>query len=162
MSQGERLARREAHRRWKAKNPTYREDYYRANPWMKAYKSAKQRCENPKINDYESYGGRGIRFLITADELKSLWARDKASKMSRPSIDRINSDGPYSLENCRFVELSDNARAGAILGNLKREKCAERHPDKPREIVRRPNGEGYCRLCYLICLKIRRRKNALR
>ncbi len=37
-----------------------------------------------------------------------LWIRDKAGKMKRPSIDRINSGGNYTLNNCRFIELSAN------------------------------------------------------
>jgi len=34
--------------------------------------------------------------------------------MKRPSIDRINSNGNYSLVNCRFIELSANARQGNL------------------------------------------------
>jgi len=66
------------------------------------------RCENKNSKIYQYYGGRGIKCLITEEELKKLWFRDKAYDMERPSIDRINNDGDYMFDNCRFIELSEN------------------------------------------------------
>ena len=63
------------------------------SPWKSGYKSAKQRCDNPNCKDYKYYGGRGIKFLITEEELKKLWFRDKAWLLNRPSIDREENDG---------------------------------------------------------------------
>lgn len=78
------------------------------NPWVLTYIRIKQRCMNPKNCSYPRYGGRGIKCLITANELKFLWFRDKAYEMKKPSIDRIDNDGNYILENCRYIELSEN------------------------------------------------------
>jgi hypothetical protein len=50
-----------------------------------------------------------VKMLITKDELKQLWFRDKAYLMKHPSIDRINSDGDYEISNCRYMENKDNA-----------------------------------------------------
>lgn len=71
-------------------------------------KSIQQRCNNPNRNDYKYYGGRGIKCLITEEEIKSLWFRDKAYLMKKPSIDRKDNDGHYEYSNCRFIELADN------------------------------------------------------
>ena len=68
----------------------------------------KQRCNNPNNVFYKNYGGRGIKCLITKEELKQLWHRDKAYLKSKPSIDRKDNDGNYEYSNCRFIELSEN------------------------------------------------------
>ena len=77
-------------------------------PWKYILIGIKQRCENKNDNTYKYYGGRGIKCLITSKELKKLWFRDKANLMKKPSIDRIDNDGHYTYDNCRFIELSEN------------------------------------------------------
>jgi hypothetical protein len=37
-----------------------------------------------------------------------LWFRDKAYLMRHPSIDRIDSNGNYELNNCQFIEMKRN------------------------------------------------------
>jgi hypothetical protein len=78
-------------------------------PWKNIFKCIKQRCNNKRSLDYRYYGNRGIRCLITEEELKQLWFRDKAYLMKRPSIDRIDNNGHYTYGNCRFIENAENA-----------------------------------------------------
>lgn len=85
-----------------------------AAPWSGSWSNTKSRCENPAHNSYEYYGGKGIRLLLTFDEMGLLWSRDGASAMNRASIDRIDSAKDYTLDNCRFIEQSENSRRGAI------------------------------------------------
>ena len=70
----------------------------------------KSRCENPLNKRYKSYGGKGIRIELTKHDILFLWKRDKAHLLEKASIDRINPEKNYSLENCRFIEMSDNSR----------------------------------------------------
>jgi hypothetical protein len=79
------------------------------NPWKHTLSRIKQRCNNPNQPCFKYYGGRGIKCLISLDELKQVWFRDKAYEMKHPSIDRINNDGNYEFNNCRFIELSENS-----------------------------------------------------
>jgi hypothetical protein len=77
-------------------------------PWILTFDRIWSRCNWKKYERYKRYGGRGIKSLITKDELKQLWFRDNASSMKKPSIDRIDNDGNYTFENCRFIESSEN------------------------------------------------------
>ncbi len=77
-------------------------------PWIYIYYGIKQRCTNPNQSNYKYYGLKGIKCLITIEEIKFLWFRDKAYLMDKPSIDRENNDGHYILSNCRFIEMIKN------------------------------------------------------
>lgn len=79
-------------------------------PWKRTLESIKQRCNNPNNEKYYRYGGRGIKCLITEQELKDLWFRDKAYLMKKPSIDRKDNNGNYEYGNCRYIELSENTK----------------------------------------------------
>jgi hypothetical protein len=81
---------------------------HQKTPWKRIHSRIKQRCSNQKHKDYKWYGKKGIKCLITKEEIKEIWFRDKAFEMERPSIDRINNDGDYCIENCRLIELSEN------------------------------------------------------
>ena len=60
------------------------------------------------MDNYNRYGGKGIKCLITPEELKILWFRDKAYEMKKPSIDRKNSKKNYIFNNCEFIEFNKN------------------------------------------------------
>jgi hypothetical protein len=84
------------------------EAYYAKYPWKVVLISIKDRCNNPNTDCYRWYGGRGIKCLITEQELKELWVRDKADSLQKPTIDRLDNDGSYTFENCRFIEFQEN------------------------------------------------------
>jgi hypothetical protein len=111
--------------KWYLKNKEYFDKYYKKNRerlnksatkyikehmWIRTYTSAMQRCNNPNQDSYKKYGGRGINCRMSVSDFKYLWDRDNANLLERPSIDRINSNGDYTLENCRYIELSENSR----------------------------------------------------
>ena len=75
-------------------------------PWLNHYFKARQRC-NDENDKY--YYGKGIRFLLTLDEVKQLWFRDKAYELKKASIDRIENLKNYELSNCRFIEFGENS-----------------------------------------------------
>ena len=84
--------------------------YLKENPWVRCFLHINWRCNNHKCPAYRYYGGRGIKTYLKLEDVKFLWHRDKANKMKRPSIDRINNDGHYELSNCRFIEASENIK----------------------------------------------------
>ena len=82
-------------------------------PWVTHFTSAKQRCTNPSHTAYKYYGGKGIEFKLTMEEVWYLYERDNAKDMKKPSIDRIYGDSNYTFGNCRFIEQAENSRLGA-------------------------------------------------
>ena len=96
--------------------------------WVKTYNGIVGRCNHKNSR----YFKKGIKCLITKEELKQLWFRDKAHKMDKPSIDRINVKGDYELKNCRYIELAENAR----LGNIGRKATRKQIESAKRNLIR--------------------------
>lgn len=83
----------------------------RKNPKLqKLWFNMKSRCENPRDLKYRFYGGRGIKLKLEKSDLVFLWKRDRAHKLKQASIDRIDSNGHYELNNCRFIEMDQNRK----------------------------------------------------
>jgi len=85
-----------------------KEENHNKYPWKRSFYSARSRCNNKNDAKYSTYGARGIKFRMTLDDFETLWYRDKAYEMKKPSIDRKDNDGNYEYANCRFIEFEDN------------------------------------------------------
>ena len=75
------------------------------------YSSMKQRCYNPKCDEYYSYGGRGISVCQEwKDSVVSFaeWAYQNGYS-DNLTLDRINVNGNYEPSNCRWVSIKVQA-----------------------------------------------------
>jgi len=133
----------EFHKKWDAKDGHHSEckacrkgtgatwqDIRKNYPWVPHFINIKKRCENPKCNSYKYYGGKGVKCLMTSDELKDVWFSDKAYLLKKPSVGRINETDPkkwhYTKTNVRFIELTDNVDSG----RKRRHKKCKKYEDE--------------------------------
>lgn len=73
-------------------------------PTYKTWRSLKDRCLNPKATSYKSYGARGISLCAEWRDSFEAFLSDMGKRPSLGhSIDRINNDGDYTQNNCRWA-----------------------------------------------------------
>lgn len=82
------------------------------------WQSMRSRIDNPNNDNYPYYGGRGIKadeFLLFVDfydkmHTSYLEAIEKYGDESLVSLDRINPNKDYTVDNCRWISLDEQKK----------------------------------------------------
>lgn len=69
----------------------------------------RSRCNNPNSTFFLNYGGRGIKHQDSWESFEEFWKDMGDTYVDGLELDRIDVDGGYTVENCRWADDSTQA-----------------------------------------------------
>ena len=81
---------------------------YRYHPLYATWCNMKSRCNNHNHPQYKDYGGRGIGYCVTWECFPSFLKDVGKKPFPEASLDRIDNDGNYTIDNIQWVHKDVN------------------------------------------------------
>lgn len=74
--------------------------------FYRIWSDMKSRCDNPKQTSYHHYGGRGIKYCKKWIDFCNFQEEMSEGYRENLTLDRIDPNGDYTRENCRWTDRS--------------------------------------------------------
>lgn len=91
----------------------------------KAFYSMRDRCLNPNYHAFNRYGGRGISICPRWLESFENFFADMGHPPVGLTLERINNDGDYCPENCKWAGREEQAANKRLTQKLTMERATE-------------------------------------
>lgn len=107
------------------------------NAWL----NMRSRCSNESGPGWKNYGGRGITYCSAWEDFAN-FLHDMGESPIGLSLDRIDNDGNYEKDNCRWA-----TRLEQVHNRRKTSICPNGHIYTPENTGTWSNGVRFCKIC---------------